>query len=327
MQDKPHQQNRPDGTAFPETEPRAIGAVKRVRIRCISETGWFDTPTLLADLKSTGQDLNTLDQYDLRRWPPFGALHPENAGGSSALIEAEENDGTLRRCLFDSGWNPEWMDKRFAEEGVDKMLQRGEIEFLVISHEHFDHFWGIGSSVQHCPDIPIYVPEGFHQAGFDLIEQVGHTGPVHTVPPGMPIVPFPGLAITHFPMKTLGNVEGENVLYMNIMEKGLAMITGCGHGGVLQLLDYGKRAFRDADKIHAVYGGLHISPFGEWNETLEATVDTLSGYGIEHFGCNHCTGEKTVQRMIELGMPVTRGSARHGSRSDLYLGNGDVFEV
>ncbi|VFN04701.1 MAG: 7,8-dihydropterin-6-yl-methyl-4-(beta-D-ribofuranosyl)aminobenzene 5'-phosphate synthase [Candidatus Kentron sp. G] len=321
-------QDKSNENALLEIQPREIGAVKRIKVRCISETGWFDTPTLLADLKSVGKDLDTLDQYDLHRWPPFGTtLHPENAAGSSALVEAEENDGTVRRFLFDSGWNPEWMDKRFEEEGVDKMLEDGRIEFIVISHEHFDHFWGIGSTVKHRPDIPIYVPDGFHRNGFDLIGKAGHTGPVHVVTQGAPVIPFPGLAITHYPMKTLGNVQGENVLYMNLVHKGLTMITGCCHGGVLELLDYGKRAFRDAEKIHAVYGGLHLSPFGEWNEKLEATVNALGGYGIEHFGCNHCTGERAVQHMIELGMPITRGSARHGSKSDLYLGNGDTFEV
>jgi len=28
--------------------------------------------------------------------------------------------------------------------------------------------------------------------------------------------------------------------------------------------------------------------------------------------------------MVELRHPVVRGAARYGSRSDLYLGNGDV---
>ena len=28
--------------------------------------------------------------------------------------------------------------------------------------------------------------------------------------------------------------------------------------------------------------------------------------------------------MLERGMPVVRGSGRHGSKSDLYLGNGDT---
>jgi len=306
--------------------PIPIGWVKRVRIRCISETGWFDTPTLVADLQSTGKNLATVDQYELPL-PPFGTLHPDNAAGSSALIEIEEQDGGMRRFLFDSGWNTQWMDKRFAEEGIDGMLQRGEIEFLVISHEHFDHFWGIESTIKHCADIPIYVPDGFHQKGFDLIKKTGHTGPVYVVTSDNPIIPFPGLAISHYPMKTLGNVEGENVLYVNLTDKGLTMITGCGHGGALNLLDYAKRTFEGGEKIHAVYGGLHISPFGEWNEELEKTVSALGEYGIEHFACNHCTGEKAVQHMIDLGLPVTRGSAQNGSMSDIYIGNGDVFEV
>nr|VFK35151.1 MAG: 7,8-dihydropterin-6-yl-methyl-4-(beta-D-ribofuranosyl)aminobenzene 5'-phosphate synthase [Candidatus Kentron sp. MB]VFK77166.1 MAG: 7,8-dihydropterin-6-yl-methyl-4-(beta-D-ribofuranosyl)aminobenzene 5'-phosphate synthase [Candidatus Kentron sp. MB] len=306
--------------------PIQIGTVKRVRIRCISETGWFDTPTLLADLKSTGKDLNKLDQYELP-FPPFGNLHPENAGGSSALIEIQQQDGGMRRFLFDSGWNTTWMDKRFAEEGIDGMLQRGEIEFIVISHEHFDHFWGIGSTIKHCANIPIYVPHGFHREGFQLIEKSGHTGPVHIVPSDLPVIPFPGLAIAHYPMKTLGNVQGENVLYVNLTDKGLTMITGCGHGGALNLLDYAKRTFQGGEKIHAVYGGLHISPFGEWNNKLDKVVTALGQHGIKHFACNHCTGEPAVQRMIELGFPVTRGSAQNGSRSDIYIGNGDVFEV
>nr|VFJ52523.1 MAG: 7,8-dihydropterin-6-yl-methyl-4-(beta-D-ribofuranosyl)aminobenzene 5'-phosphate synthase [Candidatus Kentron sp. FW] len=307
-------------------EPMEIGSVKRIRIRCISETGWFNSSMLITDLKSTGKELSEVNQYDIH-WPPFGTLNTENAGGSSALVEIEGGHGNMHRFLFDSGWNRKWMDKRFAEEGIDKMLRQGEIEFLVISHEHFDHFWGIGSVVRHRPDIPIYIPHGFNQEGFDLIEAVGHVGPVHIVPPGKPLVPFPGLAIAHFPMETLGNVRGENVLYMNLADKGLTMATGCGHGGVLQLLDYGKRTFQDANRIHAVYGGLHISPFGGWNEKLDETVRTLGKYGIEHFGCNHCTGENAVRRMIELGMPVARGSARNGSKSDLYLGNGDTFEL
>ena len=35
------------------------------------------------------------------------------------------------------------MDYVFARHGVDKMLERGEIDFMVLSHRHLDHFWGI----------------------------------------------------------------------------------------------------------------------------------------------------------------------------------------
>jgi 7,8-dihydropterin-6-yl-methyl-4-(beta-D-ribofuranosyl)aminobenzene 5'-phosphate synthase len=301
-----------------------IGALQRLKIRCISETGWFDTATVFDDIRDAGGA--ETDQYAIP-WPPFGALHPDNAAGFSALLEAEATDGTVRRLLFDTGWNPAWMDRRFAEEGIDEMLRQGQIEALVISHEHFDHFWGIGSTLRHCPGITIYVPEGFHPAGFAHIQQQGHTGKVVTVPVDQPQVLFPGLVLVNFPMHTLLKVDGENVLYANLQNQGMTMVTGCGHGGVLNLLDYARRTFQGGERIHAIYGGLHISPLEDWDKSREQVVNALRGYGIAKVACNHCTGRTAVEKMLELGLPVVRGTARHGSQTNLFVGNGDVLEL
>lgn len=301
-----------------------IGAVKRLKVKCISETGWFDDATLLGDVKAAGG--MGVSQYELR-WPPFGDLHADNAAGSSALIEVEESDGTIHKLLFDTGWGPAWMEKRFAEEGIDKMLAAGEIESLVISHEHFDHFWGIGATLRRRPDITIYVPAGFHQEGLDFIKANGHSGKLIMAQPNAPLLLFPGLALVNFKMSTLLQVQGENVLYCGISDKGIAMLTGCGHGGVLNLLEYAGRTFCNGDRIHAVYGGLHISPFGEWDADREQLVAALSRYPIAKMACNHCTGPKAVQKMIDMGLPVVRGTARNGSKTDLFLGNGDSLEL
>jgi 7,8-dihydropterin-6-yl-methyl-4-(beta-D-ribofuranosyl)aminobenzene 5'-phosphate synthase len=235
-----------------------IGALKRLRILCVSETGWFDTATVFDDIRAAGGAQT--DQYAIP-WPPFGSLHAENAAGFSALLEAETIDGSVRRLLFDTGWNPDWMDRRFAEEGIDRLLQERKIEALIVSHEHFDHFWGIGSTLKHCPDIPIYLPEGFHPAGLAFIQQQGHTGSVITVPTEQPLVLFPGLALASFPMSTLLQVQGENVLYANLQDQGLTMITGCGHGGVLNLLDYARRTFVVASTSMRSMAGLHSRPW------------------------------------------------------------------
>jgi 7,8-dihydropterin-6-yl-methyl-4-(beta-D-ribofuranosyl)aminobenzene 5'-phosphate synthase len=301
-----------------------IGVLRRLTIRCISETGWFDTGTVFGDIKDAGGA--ETDQYTIP-WPPFGTLHAENAAGFSALLEAEETDGSVRRLLFDTGWNPAWMDRRFAEEGIDELLRQGRIEALIISHEHFDHFWGIGSTLEHCPGLTIYVPEGFHPAGFAHLQKQGHTGQVVTVPAGRPLVLFPGLALVGFPMHTLLRVDGENVLYANLENQGMAMVTGCGHGGVLNLLDYARRTFQGGERIHAIYGGLHISPLEDWDEAREQVVNALRGYGIAKLACNHCTGRTAVERMLELGLPVVRGTAKHGSQTNLYVGNGDLLEL
>jgi 7,8-dihydropterin-6-yl-methyl-4-(beta-D-ribofuranosyl)aminobenzene 5'-phosphate synthase len=301
-----------------------IGVLRRLTIRCISETGWFDTATVFGDIKDAGGA--ETDQYAIP-WPPFGALHADNAAGFSALLEAEATDGAVRRLLFDTGWNPAWMDRRFAEEGIDELLRQGRIEALIISHEHFDHFWGIGSTLEHCPGLTIYVPEGFHPAGFAHLQKQGHTGQVVTVPAGRPLVLFPGLALVGFPMHTLLRVDGENVLYANLENQGMAMVTGCGHGGVLNLLDYARRTFQGGERIHAIYGGLHISPLEDWDEAREQVVNALRGYGIAKLACNHCTGRTAVERMLELGLPVVRGTAKHGSQTNLYVGNGDLLEL
>lgn len=319
-----HDSNALPSAPPPGAQPISIGALKRLRIKCISEVGWLDTPTLLADITAAG-GMNT-SQYALS-WPPFAQLHAENAAGSSALLEAETPDGRLHRVLFDTGWNPAWMERRFAEEGVDRLLADGAIDCLVISHEHFDHFWGIGVTLKHCPSLPIYIPAGFHAAGLDLIKQHGHTGPLFTVPPRAPVSLFPGCTVVQFPMQTLLQVAGENVLYFEIEHKGLAMITGCGHGGVLNLLDYARRTFVGGEHLYAVYGGLHIAPFDDWNAEKDGVITALADYGIAHFGCNHCTGALAVEKMIAAGLPVVRGSAKHGSRNSMFLGNGDVLEL
>ncbi len=302
----------------------SISALRHLRILCISEVGWIDTPTLLADITAAGG--MTANQYQLP-WPPFGPLHADNAAGSSALIEAQTMDGRLHRVLFDTGWNPAWMQKRFAAEGVDRLLADGAIDCLVISHEHFDHFWGIGVTLKHCPALPIYIPAGFHPEGLNLIKRHGHTGPLVTVPPQQPLSLFPGCALVQFPMQTLLQVAGENVLYFNIHGQGLAMVTGCGHGGVLNLLDYARRTFVGGEHLYAVYGGLHIAPFEDWTAEKDGLIAALADYGIAHFGCNHCTGVLAVEKMIAAGLPVVRGKARHGSKTDLFLGNGDVLEL
>ncbi|HRZ04716.1 MAG TPA: MBL fold metallo-hydrolase [Candidatus Competibacteraceae bacterium] len=301
-----------------------IGVLQRLKIRCISETGWVDTATVFDDIKAAGGA--ETDQYTIP-WPPFGPLHVDNAAGFSALLEAEATDGAVCRLLFDTGWNPAWMDRRFAEEGIDRLLQQGQIEALIISHEHFDHFWGIGSTLKHCPGITIYVPEGFHPAGFDLIRRQGHTGTVVTVPADQPLVLFAGLALVNFPMHTLLKVDGENVLYANLAGRGMAMVTGCGHGGVLNLLNYARQTFTGGERIHAIYGGLHISPLEDWDEARDQIVNALSQYGIDKVACNHCTGRTAVEKMLEIGIPVMRGNARNGSQTNLFVGNGDVLEL
>jgi len=59
------------------------------------------------------------------------------------------------------------------------------------------------------------------------------------------------------------------------------------------------------------------------NPKRENIVKGMAKYNFKKIACNHCTGLVAVEKMIELGYPIVRGTARFGSKSKLYVGNGD----
>eukprot|EP00996_Jenningsia_fusiforme_P004413 NODE_5229_length_703_cov_21.870031_g4858_i0.p3 GENE.NODE_5229_length_703_cov_21.870031_g4858_i0~~NODE_5229_length_703_cov_21.870031_g4858_i0.p3 ORF type:complete len:142 (-),score=20.59 NODE_5229_length_703_cov_21.870031_g4858_i0:247-672(-) len=131
---------------------------------------------------------------------------------------------------------------------------------------------------------------------------------------------FPGCVLVGFSTPSTLKATAENVLFVKLEDRGVAMITGCGHPGVVNLLDYVRHTVKSP--LYAVYGGLHISPLGAWGDAEQKAVDALVAANPKWIACNHCTGEKAVEHMIEAGLPVQRGSGSHRS-SPVFLGNGD----
>ena len=344
---------------FPEIKRNMtdIGVCKSVKVTNISETSWFENGALMGDIKGAGGLL--VNQYDYN-WPPFGngqglgkgsyeegmakikeflpgrldeawkvivanSVHPDNAGGYAALVEVEELDGSKRKFLLDSGWSYKWTEECFKREGIDKMLENGEIEAVFFSHEHFDHFWGLPVTLKYAPDITMYIPKGFYPEGLQYIKDCGHTGKLITVDPGLnPVIP--GMASYVFAIPIICRVYGEQSLYFNVKDKGLVSVTGCCHQGIIQFAETAYKEIKyENDKCHGIYGGLHISPFEDWDPKYDDLVISLGDYGFERIGCNHCTGILCAKKFIERGYPVVEGSARFRSKDKAYLGNGDVI--
>lgn len=303
-----------------------IGTCKSVSVTCISETGWHDTARLLADIKANGGSA-------VSQWQ--SAWDPGNGAGSCSLLEVEGIDGTRRKYLIDAGWNPDYMARRFAATGVDAMLRAGEIEALFVSHEHLDHLWGLETVLRLRPDITIMVPATFHREGEQFIQgatfekpgcknAIRHAGKLVRHAPGGIHPLAPGLAAATFDLPIILGVDGEQSLYANVAGKGIVCITGCCHQTITRFADYARENLAGADKLHGLYGGLHIAPFGPLKPEQEALITAMGGYGFEKIACNHCTGLPAVEMMTKLGYPVVRGSGRDGSASDLYVGNGDT---
>jgi 7,8-dihydropterin-6-yl-methyl-4-(beta-D-ribofuranosyl)aminobenzene 5'-phosphate synthase len=48
--------------------------------------------------------------------------------------------------------------------------------YQVISHEHFDHWWGVEVPLKLNQYLDIVVPEGFSAQGVEFIKKKGHKG-------------------------------------------------------------------------------------------------------------------------------------------------------
>jgi 7,8-dihydropterin-6-yl-methyl-4-(beta-D-ribofuranosyl)aminobenzene 5'-phosphate synthase len=294
----------------------ALGKAKSLSVKCLSELSWHDNARMRLDVREAGG--LSVDQFDVK-WTP------ENAAGISALVSVTAGDGRPWKILMDVGWDLAYMDAVFRREGVDRLLADGKIDLVYVTHEHVDHFWGLPAVVKYRPDVKLMIPAGFSARSRELLAASGHKGEVVEMPAG-PHLLFPGCATVTFDQPIFLKTHGEQVLYVNVEGKGIVTITGCCHPGVLGLLSYAKESFEGFSAFHGVYGGLHISPFEEWGPPQDELLDKLQSYGVRTFACNHCTGEIAVRKMRERGMPVLPGTARHGSRCDLYPGNGDTVE-
>jgi len=293
-----------------------LGTAKSLSVKCLSEVSWHDNARMRLDVREAGG--LSVDQFDVK-WTP------ENAAGVSALVSVTAGDGRPWKILMDVGWDVAYMDAVFRREGVDRLLSDGKVDFVYVTHEHVDHFWGMPAVVKYRPDVKLMIPAGFSARSKELLAASGHKGEVVEMPPG-PHLLFPGCATATFDQPIFLKTHGEQVLYVNVEGKGIVTITGCCHPGVLGLLGYAKEHFEGFPAFHGVYGGLHIAPFEEWGPPQDELLDKLQSYGVRKYACNHCTGETAVKKMRERGMPVLPGTARNGSRSALYPGNGDTVE-
>jgi 7,8-dihydropterin-6-yl-methyl-4-(beta-D-ribofuranosyl)aminobenzene 5'-phosphate synthase len=326
-----------------------IGEIKDLRIDVLTETSWFNNDIFKKNIMDYGGAMT--NQYTI----PWDW---ENAGGYSALITVTTLEGNERTFMLDTGWNNEWMDYIYEEKSnVGSMLEKGEIEFMVLSHWHLDHYWGIESSLKRKKDITFYVPKTYYPEDMALLKEKAHhkakdkdTGEMvhickNDVPHEGKLVMcdpdgekgegiyrlMPGVAIRNFDVPILLRVRGENVLYFNVKDKGIVTVTGCCHPGILSLFSYARKNF-EGYKPYGCYGGLHISLFETWEPKFDDIIKGVKAFKIEKLGCNHCTGWIWAEKAAASGVPVVKGTNKYkeykkfstvAKASNVFLTNGD----
>ena len=81
-------------------------------------------------------------------------------------------------------------------------------------------------------------------------------------------------------------------LVINLRDKGLVIISGCAHAGIINTVEYAK-GISGVDNIHAVLGGFHLT--GRFYEpVIEDTVKAISIMHPRFVVPSHCTGLRAL---------------------------------
>jgi 7,8-dihydropterin-6-yl-methyl-4-(beta-D-ribofuranosyl)aminobenzene 5'-phosphate synthase len=95
-------------------------------------------------------------------------------------------------------------------------------------------------------------------------------------------------------------IEDDTSIVMNLKDKGLVIISGCAHAGIVNTVRHAMEV-TGIDKIHAVMGGFHLSgPFFEL--IIDRTAEEIKKLHPAFVIPTHCTGRKAIMAM-EKSMP------------------------
>lgn len=263
--------------------------------------------------------------------------------GFAALVEADD-----RKILFDTGNRPDTVLENARELGVDL----DTVTDVVLSHHHDDHVGGLmtlrESVLPRAPQAlaTAHVGRGmFDRRRIDArdvnsmlaigpaFEATGGRFIVHDRPaelaPGVWISgPVPRVHPERNWSGTRRVLQGEAWVEDTLAEdqslvldtdRGLVVLSGCGHAGIVNTIDHARASIREAP-IHAAIGGFHL--LDATDAQLEWTGSRLASVGLEQFYGGHCTGMEAVYRfraLLGLGRPASVVAAVGGS---FVLGGG-----
>jgi 7,8-dihydropterin-6-yl-methyl-4-(beta-D-ribofuranosyl)aminobenzene 5'-phosphate synthase len=82
---------------------------------------------------------------------------------------------------------------------------------------------------------------------------------------------------------------------MNIKGKGLVILSGCAHSGIVNTVQTAKAA-TGIDKVHAIMGGFHLSgPLFE--PIIGRTTEELQKINPDYIVPTHCTGRNAIMNI------------------------------
>jgi 7,8-dihydropterin-6-yl-methyl-4-(beta-D-ribofuranosyl)aminobenzene 5'-phosphate synthase len=149
--------------------------------------------------------------------------------------------------------------------------------------------------------------------------QIPRVTDFETPPPTARLVAGPmdsACSATHFgPTKVeakpgelvMDTFQGEHATAYHVKDRGLVVITSCGHAGVINSVRQVQKA-TGIDKVHAIVGGFHLAPAPD--EIVAKTVAAFRTINPDYIIPMHCTGINTIMAVHremagKLVMPST----------------------
>lgn len=237
--------------------------------------------------------------------------------------------------LFDTGYTD-----AFIKNAHKMRINLTAIDFIVISHGHLDHTWGLFHLLQlHTEAILeklkyikpklIAHPLAFMRKKISEDEEIGSILPEEKLNKHFHMTLSKDPVWLTDKLVFLGEIERVNDFENKVpigktvcngtelddyilddsalvykSSNGLVIITGCSHSGICNILDYAKKICKD-DRIVDVIGGLHL--LNPSKETLSLTTEYIKQNNINQIHAGHCTDLTSkielskVTRLKELG--------------------------
>lgn len=235
--------------------------------------------------------------------------------GFSALVEADGH-----KILFDTGAHPDTVLRNLRELKINLTA----VPDVILSHNHIDHTGGLltlrkefpqslqrahagqGILLQRVGSNPMLkIKSAYEESGAKFIEY------------SQPVELYTGIWLTgpvprKYPERNWGgrrsqvrlpdgtttedNIPEDQSLVIDT-DKGLVLISGCGHAGVINTLEYARAKVRAAP-VHLALGGFHL--YDASDKTLAWTAGKLKEFGLQNLVGAHCTGVEAVYRLRQL---------------------------
>lgn len=288
----------------------------------------LQTPRISAPLMEDGQS-----------FAPLLAQH-----GFSALVSLKQNEHE-HHVLFDTGMTPDGVVEKLRVFGRSPK----DIETVVLSHGHSDHTTGLDGLVRALgrANMPLLIhPEFWNRrrivipgrdafelpatsksalqgVGFEIVEErqpsflldgsllvTGEVDRTTTFERGMP--GQQALRSSGWEWDPL--IPDDQAILLNVRDKGLVVLTGCGHAGIVNTVRYVQK-LTGIEQIYAIIGGFHLGGMTP-EPVIQQTCDALAALAPAVIVPTHCAGFRAIHRLASM-LPDAFIQSSVGTRFEL----------